>query len=446
MTVLRTGVPAAALAAVLAALAGCAGSGGTASPAPGPTLAAAASAAGPEDAGRVSRDAPERVARQVMVTLPPSPDRMRVAAELAQVYGLEALYAWVIESIGERCVVFEVPPERTPEEMIRVLSGDRRLLSVQPVHSYRVLSPAAGTGEAGAAASDPYRHLQHAIEEIGLGGARPAVTGRGVGVAVIDTGVAIDHPDLVGRIAKVGNFVDLGERTFTKDVHGTAVAGVIAAGADNRIGIAGVAPGADVYAYKACWHPGGSGGAVCNTYTLARAVDAALSDGARVLNLSIGGPRDDILERMLSAALERGVVVVAAYDEARADGGFPAALAGVIGVRSVDLEGGLRGSAGSGDRPVLAAPGVDVLSTAPGGGYDFFSGSSLAAAHVSGVAALLLEGRPGLTPEEVERALTASARPLAAPGSGPSSGSVRGGLLIDACAALERAAGRELCG
>jgi subtilisin family serine protease len=376
-----------------------------------------------------------------MVTLPPTPDRMRVASELAEVYGLEALYAWVIESIDERCVVFEVPPERTPEEMIRVLSGDRRLLSVQPVHPYRVLSDPAPP------ATDPYRHLQHGIEEIGLGSARPSVTGRGVSVAVIDTGVAIDHPDLVGRIAKVGNFVDLGERTFATDVHGTAVAGVIAAGADNRIGITGVAPEADVYAYKACWHPNGSAaaGALCNSYTLARAVDAALSDGAQVLNLSIGGPRDDLLARMIETAHSRGVVVVAAFDETRADGGFPAALPGVIAARSTDMEGGLRGTPGSGDRPALAAPGVDVLSTAPGGGYDFFSGSSLAAAHVSGVVALLLEGRPELTPAQVADALAESARPLAAPGSGPESGSYRGGLLIDACAALERAAGRSLC-
>ncbi|HEX6200129.1 MAG TPA: hypothetical protein VF150_07700, partial [Thermoanaerobaculia bacterium] len=129
-----------ALPAFLALLLLSGGCSGAAAPRLGPEPASpSAVAADAPDGSRISRDAPERVARQVMVTLPPTPDRLRVASELAEVYGLEALYAWVIESIGERCVVFEVPPERTPEEIIKVLSGDRRLLSVQPVHPYRVL-------------------------------------------------------------------------------------------------------------------------------------------------------------------------------------------------------------------------------------------------------------------------------------------------------------------
>ena len=110
-------------------------------------------------------------------------------------------------------------------------------------------------------------------------------------VAVVDTGVDTNHPDLADRVVKTINFVEGGEKTFTSDQHGTAVAGVIGARADNGMGIYGIAPDADLLAVKACWHrrPGTSE-ASCSSWTLAKAIDFAIVERVRVLNLSLSGP------------------------------------------------------------------------------------------------------------------------------------------------------------
>ena len=268
-------------------------------------------------------------------------------------------------------------------------------------------------------------------------------TGRGVTVAVIDTGIDVGHPDLDGRVVRADNFVDRGTHSFTSDVHGTAVAGVLAAVEGNGIGIAGVAPEARIHSLKACWPlPEDGDRAVCDSYTLAQAVDRAVTAGARILNLSLSGPSDALLARLLGAAIARGVAVVAAADESRADLGFPASLPGVIAVRVAPrgelAEAVAERAAAAGGDGALYAPGVDVLSTVPGGGYDFFSGSSMAAAHVSGLAALLLERQPRLTPAELAHRMAASESRVAAAavgGEGVASGGVVDGGAVDGGAA-----------
>jgi subtilisin family serine protease len=252
-----------------------------------------------------------------------------------------------------------------------------------------------------------------------------------VRIGVVDTGVDLDHPDLRGRIAGAGNYVERGEQTFTSDVHGTAVAGILAAGSNNQVGIVGVAPGAAVYAFKACWQdPPESRQAVCDSYTLARALDAALNARVQVLNLSLTGPPDPFLQRLVSAALARRTVVVTAWDGAAPDGGFPASLEGVLAVGTQPRPG----EAAPAAPPPITAPAVDVLSTAPRGAYDFFNGSSFAAAHAAGVAALLLELRPELTPGEVRELLLASA-----------SGAGGAPARLAPCAALARLRGQAVC-
>ena len=134
----------------------------------------------------------------------------------------------------------------------------------------------------------------------------------GVTVAVIDTGIETKHPDLKGRVAKTENFVDGGAQSFAQDRHGTAVAGVIGARANNNEGIFGVAPGADLLGIKACWHSTAGGlEARCSSWTLAKAIDFAVINGTRVINLSLGGPPDPLLTRLIAKAIERGATVVA---------------------------------------------------------------------------------------------------------------------------------------
>ena len=335
---------------------------------------------------------------RVMVTLHPGPPRrwQRTVAELRDNFGLRAVGLWPIEALDVPCVLFELPSERDPERLIARLGRDPRVESAQPVFTFRTLAertPRDASAET--PWDDPYAHLQRAAAELRLGAAHRLATGRGVRVAVVDTGLDFRHPDLAGRIAGARDFVQDGESAFTGDVHGTAVAGVIAAAANNGLGIVGVAPGAEVLAVKACWQEAdGRSQAACDSYTLAQGLDFAISNGSGVINLSLTGPEDPLLRRLVLTAIERGIPVVAAAERPEAPG-FPASVDGVLAVSPSD-GGGVPPdrSSGAGAQTPLAAPGVDVLTTLPGDGYDFLSGSSLAAAHVAGVAALLLERAP----------------------------------------------------
>jgi subtilisin family serine protease len=334
------------------------------------------------------------------------------------------VYSWTLSSLGEQCVVFQVPRGRSPAELARRLATDLRIGSVQLNATFH-----AQTG------GDPYAHLQRNSQPLHLEQAHRLATGKGVRIAVVDTGVDFDHPDLRGRVVKAQSFVDGGERDFTTDIHGTAVTGVIAANAGNDVGIVGVAPEAEVYALKACWQqPPGAREAVCNSYTLAKAVDFAIKEGAQVLNFSLAGPPDPLLGRLISHALAKGIVVVAA------DGGtpasdFPASFQGVIGILgSNEVQGGLEVPA-SHPRSNLAAPAVDILTTTPHGHFDFFSGSSLAAAQVSGIAALLLQRDPKLTPAQLAAIVRKTAHPLSPDPVGQ----------VDACAAVASVAGTGGC-
>jgi subtilisin family serine protease len=361
-----------------------------------------------------------------MVTFKPAPPDLwsRARFELERTYRLRTIYAWTMVSLGEQCVVFEIPRSHSIEEILRRLRADPRVGTAQPIATFDTLS-----GES--SYNDPYAHLQRSITALTLEKAHRWATGKGVRVAVIDTGVDVDHPDLRGRIARVHNFVERGEQGFTSDVHGTAVAGVIAAATNNEVGIVGVAPQSEILALKACWpkRPG-TREAVCDSYTLARAIDFAVTQGAQVLNFSLGGPHDPLLARLIGAALQRGIVVVAA-DAGDGRRSFPASLQGVIGVLGVDQAAAAARPRGS--PPELGAPSADILTTVPHGSYDFFSGSSFAAAQVSGVAALLLEREPQLTPERVAEILRRTSRSHSP-------------FQIDACAALAEALGQGGCG
>jgi subtilisin family serine protease len=247
-------------------------------------------------------------------------------------------------------------------------------------------------------------------------------TGRGIVVAEVDSGVDSSQPDLRGRIGNSRNFVDAGP--VPAESHGTEVAGIIAATAGNRVGIVGVAPDARVLALRACWQTRPDGAAECSSFTLAKALQFALHADPQVLNLSLGGPRDPLLDRLLDLALARGISVVGAADPDAA-GGFPAGHAGVLVVAGDDA--GRRAAA-----DVLLAPGSGIPAPAPGGQWDFVHGSSFAAAEVTGLVALLRQISPRASADEVRAALTTRVE---------LGSSAMRRLPIDACAAVSRMAG-----
>jgi hypothetical protein len=345
-----------------------------------------------------------------------------VARELSNLHRVELAASWFMASLGEQCLVLEAPPGTSAEEIARRLAHHPRLSGATPVGRFRVVAGAGG---------DPYLHLQHFAARIRLSAAHRFATGRGVTVAVVDTGLELEHPELAGRVARASDFVERG--SFTSDVHGTAVAGVLAASADNGIGIVGVAPEAVLWALKACWQePPAARTAVCDSYTLAQALDAAIVAGARVLNLSLAGEPDALIERLVRVALGRGIVVVAA-----AEGdppAFPASIDRVLAVHAWNEAGPIRADAPPVPGTALVAPGSEILTTVPRGSFDFLSGSSFAAAQASGVAALVLEARPELGAAEVGELLRSSAAPVP--------GGVR---MLDACAAVTQARGGGDC-
>lgn len=321
---------------------------------------------------------------------------MSTLAELERRYGLREITGWPIKPLGVYCAVLRPAPGVDRDALLAALSRDERVRIAEPLHEYEMY----GHSTAPARYNDPYVGLQRGFAEIDAAAAQESSKGRGVDIALVDTGVDVAHPDLRGRIRGTYNMVDNDAAAFNGDRHGTEVAGVIAAVGDNHLGIVGVAPQATLSVYKACWHAAGTGAARCNTLTLAKALAALIDAAPRIVNLSLGGPADPLLEQLLTALLRQDRIVVVAMPPDGRIAGFPAATPGVIVVRSAQSPGAMAGT--------MDAPGNDILTTQPHGRYDFASGSSLAAAHVSGIAALLLSLSPDLDADAVRRILRRS--------------------------------------
>jgi hypothetical protein len=306
-------------------------------------------------------------------------------AALQRNYRWRPIVGWPIKSLDLFCIVLEPPAGTSRDTLLAALGRDKRVELAEPLRDFSVYASRARDAHR---YNDPYVDLQRGFRETDAGVAQAVTQGAGVDVAIVDTGAVVTHPDLRGQIHDVHNMVDDNASAFARDHHGTEVAGIIAAIADNHRGIVGMAPEAKLSVYKACWYPPDSdAGARCNSFTLAKALAAVMDTDARVVNLSLGGPSDPLLSRLMQGVLEHHVVVAALPPDGHLDG-FPADMPGVIVVNSsgdpVDPPG------------VLNAPGNDILTTQPNGGYDFTSGSSMAAAQVSGIAALLVSLDPDL--------------------------------------------------
>jgi subtilisin family serine protease len=308
--------------------------------------------------------------------------RRRIARRLAHDYGLIQLVSWPIPAAGVDCFIMRVSRDRSVEDVAAAVSRDPDVAGSEPLHTYR--AQAAGVASRDPP-NDPMFRLQPAAQAWRLADLHAVATGRNVKVAVVDSRIDTTHPDLAGQIQVSRDFT-LGQPAGPEH-HGTEVAGIIAAVADNHLGIAGVAPNARLMALRACWQDPASPETLCDTLSLARALSFALENGAQVINLSLSGPSDLLLGRLIDAALARGVVVVGAVDPGQPHGGFPASHPGVVAVAS-DL-------AGAGGSGVVVAPGHDIPTTVPGGRWSLVSGNSYAAAHVSGLFALLRETSHG---------------------------------------------------
>jgi hypothetical protein len=341
--------------------------------------------------------------------------RRRIADRLAHSHGLALIGDWPMPLVGVDCFIMMAPPGRSTDEEAKLLSQDPAVSWAEPVRLYKGEGAQSSRGS-----GDPLFKAQPAAREWRLTDLHEVATGRNVTVAVIDSMVESNHPDLLGQIAHAENFVS--DHPSAAESHGTGVAGVIAALADNGVGIVGVAPGARLMALRACWQAAGthaeSPTTLCDSLSLAQALHYAIEHNAAVLNLSLAGPTDPLLSRLIDVAIARRLTVVAAFDPALPNGGFPASHAGVVAVADESMTPVAPG--------VYTAPGRDVPTTEPGGRWFLVNGSSYAAAHVSGLFALLRE----------------RARPSAPLTLVVASES---GRRVDTCASLLRVVGRCHC-
>ncbi len=318
----------------------------------------------------------------------------RITNQLAEEYKLEKMREWPMTQVGMHCVVYRLPNKAATTTAIERLSKDKRVEVVQNMHLYKTKAQKEG---------DPYYKLQTNLHLMQIELAHSRATGRGVTIGMIDTGVDLNHPDLAGQISKDENLAIDVSPGFNTDKHGTAVAGVMVAKHNNGQGIIGIAPDAKLVAYKACWPETGDAiEAECNSFTLALALNMAIKEGVDILNMSLTGPEDPLLTVLINKALEEGIIIVASdsgSDNPREN--FPANLKNVISVQSTSDTSSTNAISGS-----ISAPGFKILTTLPHGTYDFISGSSIAAAEISGVIALLLEHKSDLAFSDIHTILS----------------------------------------
>lgn len=306
--------------------------------------------------------------------------RRRIARRIAERYGLQLTEGWPMPLLEVDCYVMIVPQGTSVPDTIAKVSKEPAVAWSQPMHRYEI----GGSPET--SLNDPLFRVQPTATAWRLAELQRIATGRGVKIAIIDSKIDINHPDLAGQFLLDKDFVEAPARA--PETHGTRIAGIIGAKAGNGIGIVGVAPGARLMALRACREvrtSATSSVTLCRTLALARALQYAIENGANIVNLSLAGPSDPLLAGLLEVALARNLSVVAAFDRKLPQGGFPASVQGVIAVADESLQSLPDG--------VYGAPGRDLPTTQPGGGWSLVNGTSYAVAQVSGLVALVGESR-----------------------------------------------------
>lgn len=329
--------------------------------------------------------------------IPPSPAtiqarQLSVARRLAEYYDLQLEEFWPIPALDIYCLVFRLDdPTRKPEVLAR-LDADTEVESVQPLQFF--YTAAVPPVEHEALEGDPLSGWDEGLKQRLLEAHRFA-TGKSVRIAVIDTGIDLDHEDLKGASITAHDFVD-DLSLPPPETHGTAVTGLLLARMANNVGIRGYTPDADILLLRSCWEPEKSSErAVCNTFTLAKALSYALASDAAIVNLSISGPRDPLLERIAAKfADNKQLLVVAGESNKRFPASVPHSLVAM-------------------DQP-MSRKSARMMTLLPGNRYGLRGGSSMAAARLTGIVALMKQLKPQLSLPELRQQL--GPPPLAAAG------------------------------
>jgi filamentous hemagglutinin family protein len=335
---------------------------------------------------------------EIVLQFGPGATQQQIDA-MAQRFGLTIVAMQPIGMLGRTVYTFRLANGQSVREAIQLIEAAAPQLGaavqVQPNYSYGLTQADDET------AGDP---AQYVIEKFHLAEAHRITRGNNVIVAVIDSAIDVDHPDLAGVVT--GKF-DAGCGASAPDAHGTGMTGAIASHAH----LLGVAPNAKIIAICAF---GGDAGNESTSIKIINGLDHAIRQGARIVNMSFAGPRDPALSQALQVAREKGILLIGAAGNAgpKSPPLYPGADPSVLAVTAVDDHDRLFARANQGKYIAVAAPGVDVLVPAPNEGIQLTTGTSVATAHVSGVAALLIAQKPSRTPEEIRTILMSTAKDL----------------------------------
>ena len=318
--------------------------------------------------------------------------------QLARRYSLTQLESQSFPLIRSTLYRWRIGGRRTVGDAIGALEDERIVASVQPNYVFMLQEEVAKISPD--ARGDP---AQYVLGKLQIEQAHQIATGKNILVAVIDSKIDENIPDLDGAVVK--DFDALGGDEKPGN-HGTAMAGAIAAHAK----LLGIAPAARLLAARAFANTPGA--ATGTSFAIYKSLQWAADNAARVVNMSFVGPADPEMHRMLAAAYAKDMVLIAAAGNAGPNSAplYPAADPDVIAVTATDSNDRLYNMANHGAYIAVAAPGVEILALAPGEAYQITTGTSVATAHVSGIAALLLELQPSLKPADVRAIIMTTAK------------------------------------
>ncbi|MNS32190.1 Thermophilic serine proteinase precursor [compost metagenome] len=225
-------------------------------------------------------------------------------------------------------------------------------------------------------------------------------------LAIVDTGVDYNHPDLAGRVDKGYDFINNDEDAMDDQGHGTHCAGIAAAGTNDGVGIAGLAPGVSILAVKVLSASGGG-----SYESVASGITYAADRGAHVISMSLGGgASSQAIQDAVNYAISKGSLVVAAMgNNGRESKSYPAACDGVMAIGATDVNDAKASFSQYGSWISVGAPGHNILSTIPGNKYAVYSGTSMATPYAAGLASLVKSQFPSMTAAQIKAKIEKSA-------------------------------------
>jgi hypothetical protein len=365
-----------------------------------------------------TRFAPDEVVLQF-----PAGTSQQQIAQVAQRFRLSLVRQQTIGMLGRGVYEFHITNGRSVREVIRAVHSAQ--VAVQPNYTYGLTQDQKDAQDQNDPDGNEGDPAQYAIRKLRLAEVHQITRGEKAVIAVIDSKIDANTPDLAGTVSER---YDAGCGAGAPDAHGTGMAGAIASHAQ----LLGIAPQANIIAICAF---GGTGQPKSSTVKIIEGLDYAIQHGAKIVNMSFAGPPDPALSQALQIAREKGVLLIAAAGNAGPKSAplYPGADPNVMAVTATDENDQLFKGANQGKYVTVAAPGVEILVPAPDGGVQVTTGTSVATANVSGVAALLIAHNPSLTPEQIRTILVATARHLGSQGINPQFGAG----LVDPLKALQ---------